>query len=82
MVKTLVDHFNKNGSPVMIGGDVKAYTIMGVDIGDEEVRFLILDPHYTGSDSNLKEICKRQWCSWFDPDKKFRNNCFYNLCLP
>ena len=43
----------------MIGGDVKAYTIMGVDIGDEEVRFLILDPHYTGSDSNLKEICKR-----------------------
>lgn len=59
MVKTLVDHFNKNGSPVMIGGDVKAYTIMGIDIGDEEVRFLILDPHYTGSDSNLKEIFKR-----------------------
>lgn len=36
----------------MIGGDLYAYTIIGVDYCDEtdDVRFLILDPHYPGSD--------------------------------
>lgn len=36
------------------------------------VRFLILDPHYTGSD-NLKTIQKEGWCGWKGPgfwDKK------------
>lgn len=42
----------------MIGGDLYAYTIIGVDYCDEtdDVRFLILDPHYPGSDSNIKNI--------------------------
>ena len=41
----------------MLGGDVKAFIILGVDVnGEGEVRYLILDPHYTGSDSNPKEI--------------------------
>lgn len=50
----------------MIGGDLYAHTILGVDIcdsenkdednEDENIRFLILDPHYCGSDSNIKTI--------------------------
>jgi len=36
----------------MFGGGVKAFTLMGIDHKEEtdEVRFLIMDPHYTGSD--------------------------------
>jgi len=56
----------------MIGGDVKAFTILGVDFSDEgEVKYLILDPHYTGSDSNYKDIIAKGWCSWKDPMKHF-----------
>ena len=37
----------------MIGGGQYAYTLLGVDINEkneEESKFLILDPHYTGND--------------------------------
>lgn len=44
----------------MIGGDLYAHTILGVDIYENEynseIRFLILDPHFPGSDSNIKNI--------------------------
>lgn len=56
----------------MLGGDVKAFTILGVDVNEEgEVRYLILDPHYAGSDSNPKEIISKGWCAWKDPLKVF-----------
>lgn len=58
----------------MIGGDVKAYTILGIDASEDDeddVRYLILDPHYTGGDSNPKEILKKGWCAWKDPTKHF-----------
>ena len=39
------------------GGGVLAHTILGVDFDESsgDVKFLILDPHYTGEE-NLKEI--------------------------
>ena len=39
------------------GGGVYAHTILGVDFSEEsgDIKFLILDPHYTG-DENLKTI--------------------------
>jgi hypothetical protein len=42
----------------MIGGDLYAHTILGIDYCEEkeDIRFLILDPHYPGSDGNLKNI--------------------------
>ena len=42
----------------MIGGDVYAHTIVGIDFNEEneQVMFLILDPHYTGNDTNFKQI--------------------------
>jgi hypothetical protein len=56
----------------MIGGGVKAFTILGVEqVDDQPVRYLILDPHYTGSDQNPKDICKKGWCAWKDPLKHF-----------
>ena len=74
------------GSPVMIGGDVYAHTIIGVeydeDQGDESTRFLILDPHFTGNDSNLKAIIQKGWCAWKDPRAFFKQNVFYNICFP
>lgn len=56
--KELRNHFISEGTPIMIGGDLYAYTIIGVDYCEEEddVRFLILDPHYPGADSNIKNI--------------------------
>jgi len=84
----LRSHFLTNGTPVMIGGDVYAHTILGVDVKPEVfdweaeadaeegkepvVMFLMLDPHYKGQDGNLKTITSKGWCSWKDPRKFFR----------
>ena len=45
------------GTPVMIGGGVLAYTLLGVDYNERtgQCAFLILDPHYTGAD-DLKRV--------------------------
>jgi len=44
----------------MIGGDLYAHTILGVeypeDGSEEGIKLLILDPHYPGSDSNTKSM--------------------------
>jgi len=50
----LRDHFLRQGTPIMIGGDVYAHTILGVDYCEttDQCMFLILDPHFTGSDAN------------------------------
>lgn len=96
---TLRSHFLTNGTPVMIGGDVYAHTILGVEIRkgvtdlenleeewrdakDPPVLFLILDPHFKGSDSNLKTILSKGWCQWKDPRKFFNQGTFYNMCMP
>ena len=46
----LVAHFRTQGTPVMIGGGVLAYTCLGCcfDAASGEASFLILDPHYCG----------------------------------
>ncbi|XP_050429656.1 ufm1-specific protease 2-like [Adelges cooleyi] len=77
----LAEHFDRHGTPVMIGGGVLAHTIIGVDINEEcgEVKFLVLDPHYTGSD-NIKNI---QGKGVFWKEASFwKKDAFYNLCLP
>ena len=72
----LRSHFLTHGTPVMIGGDVKAHTILGVEIRsgvdlenddlqampDAPVLFLVLDPHYKGQDTNVKTIISKGWC--------------------
>jgi hypothetical protein len=48
--------------------------------GAGDIRFLILDPHYTGHD-DLGEITAKKWCGWHTADK-FEKTAFYNLCFP
>jgi len=65
----------------VLGGGVLAHTILGVDINEElgAVKFLVLDPHYTGSDSiksiQGKGVCWKEASFW-------KKDTFYNLCLP
>ncbi|KAG2399241.1 Ufm1-specific protease [Vigna angularis] len=70
------------------GGGVLAYTLLGVDYNEAsgDCAFLILDPHYTGSD-DLKKIVNGGWCGWKKAvDNKGKNfflhDKFYNLLLP
>lgn len=80
--RDLVYHFNHVGCPVMIGGGKFAYTILGVEYDrvKGECMFLILDPHYGGSD-DPKTVTNKGWCAW-KPVTLFSKDDFYNLCLP
>lgn len=50
--RELAKHFDTQGTPVMIGGGMLAHTILGVDFNENtgQLRFLVLDPHYTGTE--------------------------------
>ncbi|BFF96419.1 probable Ufm1-specific protease 2 [Drosophila madeirensis] len=78
----LAMHFQTQGTPVMIGGGVLAHTIIGVDycVQSGEVKFLILDPHYTGPD-DLATIQVKGWCGWKGMDFWSKGS-YYNLCMP
>lgn len=45
-------HFDTEGTPIMIGGGLLAHTIIGVNFDEisGSVQYLILDPHYIGSE--------------------------------
>lgn len=59
-----------------------AHTILGVEYCSEsgELRYLILDPHYTGKE-DLTTIVSKGWCSWKTNDF-WNKTAHYNLCLP
>ena len=80
--RELLYHFQHNGTPVMVGGGVYAYTILGVDYDKVkgECKFLILDPHFVGED-DVKNIINKGCCNWKGVDI-FKKENFYNLCLP
>ncbi|RZC36766.1 ufm1-specific protease 2 [Asbolus verrucosus] len=78
----LVSHFENHGSPVMIGGGVLAHTILGVDYNSQSgnLKFLILDPHYTGNE-DLHTVQSKGWCGWKSVDF-WDKTAYYNMCLP
>ncbi|XP_041457900.1 ufm1-specific protease 2-like [Lytechinus variegatus] len=80
--RELAAHFQTQGTPVMIGGGVLAHTILGVDFSEKtgDLKFLILDPHYTGGE-DIKTIQDKGWCGWKSIDFWDKTE-FYNLCLP
>ncbi|KAJ8028259.1 Ufm1-specific protease 2 [Holothuria leucospilota] len=80
--RELAHHFKTQGTPVMSGGGAMAHTILGVDFSSKtgELKFLVLDPHYTGEE-DLKVIQDKGWCAWQGPDF-WDQTVFYNLCLP
>lgn len=80
--RELAHHFTTEGTPVMIGGGVLAHTILGVAWSETtgEIRYLILDPHYTGAE-DLQTITEKGWCGWKGPEF-WDQTAYYNLCLP
>ncbi|XP_013116667.1 probable Ufm1-specific protease 2 [Stomoxys calcitrans] len=78
----LAMHFQTQGTPIMIGGGVLAHTIIGIDYNVQtgQIKFLILDPHYTGED-DLQIIQSKGWCGWKGMDFWDKKS-YYNLCLP
>ncbi|XP_059481039.1 ufm1-specific protease 2 [Neocloeon triangulifer] len=81
-VDELLRHFKTQGTPIMIGGGVLAHTILGVawNPDSDDLRFLILDPHYTQGE-DLTVIQTKGWCGWKGPDF-WTKTAFYNLCMP
>ncbi|KAL3692346.1 hypothetical protein R1sor_005997 [Riccia sorocarpa] len=86
--RQLALHFETQGTPVMIGGGVLAYTLLGVDYNEltGDSSFLILDPHYTKGE-DLKAIRSGGWVGWKKLVSQtgqpfFLQNKFYNLLLP
>ena len=79
------NHFQEIGSPIMIGGGVLAYTLLGVIINEEQPEkseFLILDPHYKGKE-DLKNIQNpKNKAIYWSTYKIFKSNEFYNFCCP
>lgn len=82
LIPQLANHFDTQGTPIMIGGGVLAHTILGVtyDESSGEGKFLILDPHCTGAD-HLPTIINKGWCGWKTIDF-WKKDAFYNMCLP
>ncbi|KAF3428350.1 hypothetical protein E2986_03151 [Frieseomelitta varia] len=82
LAPNLLHHFQTQGTPVMIGGGVLAHTILGISYDQitGDVKFLILDPHYTGSE-HLPTIINKGWCGWKSKDF-WKKDAFYNMCLP
>ncbi|KFD54459.1 hypothetical protein M514_04606 [Trichuris suis] len=78
----LLCHFKGEGTPVMIGGGVLAHVILGVFIDEASsvVKYLVLDPHYTGPE-DVKSIVQKGWCGW-KPSTFWAKSPFYNLLLP
>lgn len=60
-------HFATHGTPVMVGGGVLAYTLLGVDWNpdSERLALLILDPHYAGPE-DVEKVVKGGWVAWHD----------------
>ncbi|EFO90451.1 hypothetical protein CRE_30321 [Caenorhabditis remanei] len=79
--RELARHFETSGTPVMIGGNMLAHTILGVDFNETtgETKFLILDPHYTGTE-DIKTITSKGWCAW-KPASFWSTDHFYNMVL-
>lgn len=77
----LVEHFSAGGGPVMVGGGELAHTIIGVSIGDSgKARYLILDPHYTGTPCDTATILSKGWVGWKE-EGFWKPDVPYNLCM-
>jgi hypothetical protein len=88
--REIAAHFDTQGTPIMIGGGVLAYTLLGVDYNAEtgDCAFLILDPHFTGADE-IGKITSGQWVAWKKLGDRaaaggelFVPGAFYNLLCP
>lgn len=84
-VETLHHHFEKHGSPVMMGGDRdnSSKGVMGVYTSNEGRSLLVVDPHYFGRQLTPAEL-QTQRCGWVSWKRisSLDQSSFYNLCMP
>jgi hypothetical protein len=66
-----------------------AFTLLGVDFDERtgDIRYLIMDPHFTGADDLA--LIQPKWVGWKAGDslthlntKLFKGDTFYSFCLP
>ena len=91
IARSVANHFKTQGTPIMIGGNNLAFTILGVAWNETSgaVQYLILDPHYCGEDEldpiqnriSTLEGYKATACGWRGVET-FSKNDFYSLCCP
>ena len=82
-VKELHLHFEKHGSPVMMGGDRdnSSKGILGVCSADTGSYVLVVDPHYYGCQLENAELQRRGWVAWKRVSTLDQSS-FYNICMP
>lgn len=82
-VEELQQHFEKHGSPVMMGGDMdnSSKGILGVCTGDKGSCLLVIDPHYCGCQLGKTDLQKQGWVAWKRVSSLHQSS-FYNLCMP
>ncbi|KAI8420258.1 hypothetical protein MSG28_008799, partial [Choristoneura fumiferana] len=84
IVDTLKSHFEKFGSPIMMGGDVDCSSkgIMGIHVDHAGVSLLVVDPHYVGKEQTREFLQNKSWLQFvrldgYDVhDGQFRNEHF------
>ncbi|XP_056156698.1 inactive Ufm1-specific protease 1 [Lampris incognitus] len=82
-VEELHQHFQRHGSPVMMGGDRDngSKGILGVCTGESGSFLLVVDPHYFGLPLEKAVLQKQGWVAWKRVSSLDQCS-FYNLCLP
>jgi len=84
-VSEFKSHFQTYGTPIMIGGGVLAYTMLGIAIDEDDInntQFLILDPHYKGPRDWSKITDAKKGGVWWRTAKLFGAKDYYNFCCP
>lgn len=79
--RTLVEHFETQGTPIMAGSASLAHIILGIAWNEKTgiTKYLVLDTHYTGEDDWPTAIEKG--IDWKGEDSWMPKET-YNLCLP
>ena len=81
----LQQHFETRKTPIMIGGSVLAYTLLGISVDEEQPQnsqFLILDPHYKGKEDMKSFLNPKNKAVYWSKSNLFKANAFYNFCCP
>lgn len=84
LIRELWEHFERQGSPVMMGGgtDNSSKCVLGVCSNDKVGgSVLIVDPHYYGPQLDRGELHRRGWVAWTKLSS-LDHSSFYNLCMP
>jgi hypothetical protein len=83
--RVLARHFETQGTPILIGGGVLAWGLVGISYNEDtgEAWFLILDPHLAQSTGDsVQDIQKNPLgCNW-RPASIFKKDAFYNFLCP